>query len=396
MTRRSLMCEQAGALHVQTLILIAVLALGAIGGVRLLKQRVDARSECAGEQISAFEPGAGRCGGGAMGNPASPASPALTPAATQTAARASGCGGSERPAPDPEALDRALDDPGVQAELERAWNESNPDGPGDQKHEQGGWIVQNRETGEYEVIRWEEGSRDGIAAGDRPDEDEYTVVGWFHTHPNTEAEGYSPDASPADIELTNDYAQVPGVIETHDGRKIIPYAGQGSGGGLAGPPPGRGDLLPWAVVLLLALRPLRRARSAAMVLVKVVQLHGEAIMSRRMSLNLGLGLLLCAVAPVALGCQHERPSEMADADTLSPEEQRRVEKAAEDYILHKKSWQRSEFRTELHGLSKDKTAAVVWAVHSDDERSPKPGGGKSLELHVDRQSLKVIKELRFQ
>lgn len=392
MTRRSLMCQQAGALNVQTLILIAVLALGAIAGVRLLKERVDARSECAGEEISAFELGAGRCGEGAKGDPASPASPASTPAATQTAARASGCGGS--PAPDPEALDRALDDPHVQAELERAWNESNPDGPGDQKHEQGGWIVQNRETGEYEVIRWEEGNRDGISAGDRPDEDEYTVVAWFHTHPNTEEEGYTPDASPADIDLTNDYAQVPGVIETHDGRKIIPYAGQG--GGFAGPPPGRGDLLPWAVVLLLALRPLRRARSAAMVLVQAVQLHGEAIMSRRMSLNLGLGLLLCAVAPVSLGCQHERPSEMADADTLSPEEQRRVEKAAEDYILQKKSWQRTEFRTELHGLSKDSTAAVVWAVHADDERSPKPGGGKSLALHVDRQSLKVIKELRFQ
>jgi hypothetical protein len=148
------------------------------------------------------------------------------------------------------------------------------------------------------------------------------------------------------------------------------------------------------VILLLALRPLRRARSAARVLVKVVQLHGEAIMSRRMSLY--LGLLLCAVAPVALGCQHERPTEMTDASALSADEQRRVNKAAEDYILQKKSWQRSEFRIESHGLSKDRTAAVVWAVHSADERTPTAGGGKSLALHVDRQSLKVIKELRFQ
>ena len=80
----------------------------------------------------------------------------------------------------------------------------------------------------------------------------------------------------------------------------------------------------------------------------------------------------------------------------SLEEQRRVEKAAEDYILRVKSWPPSEFRTELHGLSKDKTAAVVWAVHADDERNPAPGGGKSLALHVDRQSFKVVKELRFQ
>jgi hypothetical protein len=73
-----------------------------------------------------------------------------------------------------------------------------------------------------------------------------------------------------------------------------------------------------------------------------------------------------------------------------------VNKAAEDHILQKKSWQRSEFRIELRGLSKDSTAAVVWAVHADDERSPTAGRGKSLALHVDRKSLKVIKELRFQ
>jgi hypothetical protein len=389
MTRRSLMSE-AGALNVQTLILIAVLALGGIAGVRTLKQGFNARAECAGEQIGSLQVGAGRCGGDAEGDPAAP--PVSAP--SQAAARSSGCGGSESPPTDPGGLDRALADPGVQAELERAWNESNPDGPGDQKHEQGGWIVLNRETGEYEVIRWPAGSRDGIRPGPQPDGDKYTLVGWFHTHPNTEAEGYSPDPSPADINFTNDHARVPGVIETHDGRKNIPFAGQGSGGGFAGPPARGDELLPWAVLLLLWLRPLRRARSAAMVLGKVVQLHGEAIMSQRMSLY--LGLLMCAVAPVMLGCQHERPSQMTDAAALSPDEQRRVNKAAEDHILQKKSWQRSEFRIELRGLSKDSTAAVVWAVHADDERSPTAGRGKSLALHVDRKSLKVIKELRFQ
>ena len=391
MTRRSLRCEEAGALNVQTLILIGVLALGGIVGIRALKQGFEERADCAGDQINSLQLGGGRCGGAASGDPAAP------PAVSQAAARQSGCGGGGSPPTDPGGLDEALADPDVQAELERAWNESNPDGPGDQKHEQGGWIVLNRETGEYEVMRWPAGARDSIGPGPMPDGDKYTLVGWFHTHPNTEAEGYSPDPSPADIDFTNDFAHVPGVIETHDGRKHIPFAGQSTGGGFAAPRGGGGEPLPWAPAPRSSrLRPLRRARSAAMVLVKVVQLHGEAIMSLRMSLRLGLGLLLCAVAPVVLGCQHERPSQMKDAEALSPEEQRRVNKAAEDHLLQKKSWQRSEFRLELHGLNKDRTAAVVWAIHSDDKRSPAPGGGKSLALHVDRKSLQVVKELRFQ
>jgi hypothetical protein len=129
-------------------------------------------------------------------------------------------------------------------------------------------------------------------------------------------------------------------------------------------------------------------------MVKVVPMRSEAIVTRRTSLY--LGLLLCAVVPAALGCQQERPSEVENTGAVSPEEQRRINQAAEDYVLQEKGWERSEFRIEPHGLSADRTVAVVWAVHSADERSPTPGGGKSLALHVDRQALKVIKELHFQ
>jgi hypothetical protein len=145
-----------------------------------------------------------------------------------------------------------------------------------------------------------------------------------------------------------------------------------------------------------ALHRLRRTCSAAML--NAVPLRGEAIMTRRMSLC--LGLLLCAVAPAAPGCQHERPSEMADTGGLSPEKQRRINTVVEDYVLLK-GWQRNQFRIEPHGLTADGTAAVVWAVHADDERLPdngipRAGGGKSVALHVDLKSLKVIKELGFQ
>ncbi len=406
MTRRSLMRQQAGASgRLQALILIVFLGLGGIAGVRLLRRAVDTRSQCAGEQISTFEPGAGRCGDGAEGTPPSNEAAA---AEQGRAAASAGCGGgSDGPTPRREGdptLDQALADPRVRAELERAWNESNPDAAevpngqdGSQKHEQGGWIVWNRETGQYEFVRWDEGTRDSSTPTDRPpDNDEQIVIAWYHTHPNTDAEGYVADPSPADVTFTNDHAHVPGIVETHDGRKIIPYGGGGGGGGSFGGRPGANgnNFLPLAALLLLAaLRRLRRALSAAMV--KVVPLRGEVNMFRRRSLC--LGLLLCAVAPVAvLGCRQERPSEMANTGALPAEEQRLIDKAAEDHVVQKKGWQPGEFRLEPHGLSKDGTAAVVWAVHSADERSPKLGGGKSLVLHVDRKSHVVIKELHFQ
>ncbi|HEX7839136.1 MAG TPA: hypothetical protein VF469_16780 [Kofleriaceae bacterium] len=47
-------------------------------------------------------------------------------------------------------------------------------------------------------------------------------MAWFHTHPNTRAEGYGPDPSGADIGFTQS-AQVPGIVKTHEGDKTIPY-----------------------------------------------------------------------------------------------------------------------------------------------------------------------------
>ena len=124
-------------------------------------------------------------------------------------------------------------DPLVDAELKRAWAESNPGAPevpsgqaGSIKQEQGGWIVWNKNTGKVQVVRVLPGTRDGLGtiAGTRPSEtggDE--VVGWFHTHPNTAKEGYTADPSPGDKGFQRAYAKAPGIIETHEGRKTIPY-----------------------------------------------------------------------------------------------------------------------------------------------------------------------------
>lgn len=130
-------------------------------------------------------------------------------------------------------LKEILLDPLVDGELQKAWSESNPHAPdvpwggtGSLKQEQGGWVVWNKQSSELEVVRVRGGTRDnfGSIVGTRPaDTLQQEVVAWFHTHPNTDREGYTADPSPADIGYQNSEAKVPGIIETHEGRKTIPY-----------------------------------------------------------------------------------------------------------------------------------------------------------------------------
>ncbi|BBM03575.1 hypothetical protein GL2_36490 [Microbulbifer sp. GL-2] len=126
-----------------------------------------------------------------------------------------------------------MTDSTVISELNRAWVESNPNAPdvprgtpGSPKKEQGGWVVQNVWTGKYTVIRVPAGTRDSLAtiSGTRPGWSiVHKTVGWFHTHPNTVAEGYTHTPSPGDIGFTKNYAKVPGVIKTHNGDQFTPY-----------------------------------------------------------------------------------------------------------------------------------------------------------------------------
>ena len=123
-------------------------------------------------------------------------------------------------------------DPAVILGLETAWLESNPNAPevqagqpGSLKSEQGGWIVNNPD-GSLGIERFEplqekwkkQGyeARSAIAASDKPK----NAVGWFHTHPNTEAEGYLARPSQSDIDNTAAYG-VPGIVVTHDGYKYL-------------------------------------------------------------------------------------------------------------------------------------------------------------------------------
>jgi hypothetical protein len=56
-----------------------------------------------------------------------------------------------------------------------------------------------------------------------PDTPQRELVGSFHTHPNTQAEGYIADPSPSDRAFVRMTSHVPEIIETHEGRKTIAY-----------------------------------------------------------------------------------------------------------------------------------------------------------------------------
>jgi hypothetical protein len=66
------------------------------------------------------------------------------------------------------------------------------------------------------------------------------------------------------------------------------------------------------------------------------------------------------------------------------------------YLGVGKKWRPEEYRLEHRGSSPDGKYWIIVAVHADDEAGLAPGGGKSLELWVDKKSRMVIKELGFQ
>ncbi len=123
-------------------------------------------------------------------------------------------------------------DPNVSPKLDKAWADSKPHAPavpagqpGSQKREQGGWITQGWITGAYDVVRIQPGTRNGLDfRGTKPVFCLCTVVGWFHTHPNTEAEGYLPaEISTGDLSTSRNVARVPGIILQHGPDVVIPY-----------------------------------------------------------------------------------------------------------------------------------------------------------------------------
>jgi hypothetical protein len=92
--------------------------------------------------------------------------------------------------------------PNVAEAIEDAWEDSQINSY-DNRHEEGGWILQNTETGELKVVRVPPGTRDRIEVPYPPSEEGWRAVGFFHTHP-----------SPPKDEMGDEWEQGPSDTDT--------------------------------------------------------------------------------------------------------------------------------------------------------------------------------------
>jgi uncharacterized Zn-binding protein involved in type VI secretion len=119
------------------------------------------------------------------------------------------------------ALDAIANDPAVMSAINSAWNASNPDSAG-AKQENGFWVVRDDATGQLSTVPFPtNGTRDSMVPGAPPNNPGQTTVAFVHTHPNTDAEGYSQQPSDADTNFANANG-VPGIIRSHNGMYYFP------------------------------------------------------------------------------------------------------------------------------------------------------------------------------
>lgn len=86
---------------------------------------------------------------------------------------------------------------------------------------------------------------------------------------------------------------------------------------------------------------------------------------------------------------------MADASITDAERARLID-SARRYLRQHKAWRDDEFRVDIRALSDEGNDVVLWGIFLDDERHPAPGGGRSVELHADRSTAEITRELAFQ
>ncbi len=115
--------------------------------------------------------------------------------------------------PDVEAI---ANNPAVAAAIEKAWNASNPNTPG-AKQEQGFWVMRDDKSGALSTVNFpSNGTRDSLTPGAVPAIEGKSMVAFFHTHPNTTAEGYTNGPSTADQNFA-DRLGIPGIVQSHNG-----------------------------------------------------------------------------------------------------------------------------------------------------------------------------------
>ena len=78
---------------------------------------------------------------------------------------------------------------------------------------------------------------------------------------------------------------------------------------------------------------------------------------------------------------------------LSNEE---ISQIADGYLTQEKGWESAEYTLVPTDRKDDMGHLIVNARHRDDEAQVAPGGGKSVELHIDTTAKRVVRELHFQ
>ena len=128
-----------------------------------------------------------------------------------------------------ESLDKAISDleikndpivshTKVRSGMEQSWIDSNPGTENAQ--EQGGWILGDMKTSEYEVSRWATGKQASLKVPPKPK----NAIAHFHTHPNTGPQ-WNPNPSPPDIRATQSLG-IPGYVINERGIvRIDPITG---------------------------------------------------------------------------------------------------------------------------------------------------------------------------
>jgi hypothetical protein len=131
----------------------------------------------------------------------------------------------------PLTIDELLQAPAVIGALDDAWIDSTPDDP-TSRHEEGGWIYQDRTTGVISIRRAAEGGQADLDLSEPPEVLDSVIIATFHTHPNPSSEGWQTGPSSADTESAG-LLGVPCLIRAEDG--IHSTGPQSRRGGLIGP-----------------------------------------------------------------------------------------------------------------------------------------------------------------
>jgi len=114
-------------------------------------------------------------------------------------------------------------DPVVAEAINNAWADSNA-GNATHRHEEGGWILQDIESGNLSVQSWPHGDHDSIDPGSPPEIPGKKVVGHYHTHPNppTDENGDQWEQGPSESdENFANHHNLPGVVRNAGGTEFF-------------------------------------------------------------------------------------------------------------------------------------------------------------------------------